>query len=377
MLASLRSRCVSGSTLLHTASFFGAVPVIKTLLSEGLDVNILDYKGATPLHRARDGATVELLLEVGSNIDSVDHDGNTPLHVKCYGESGEATDLECIEKLLMKEAPLNTRNNRDLMPIHCCAMQGRIDAIQALLFFDTAGSIKQSLEMEDEKSPPSLPHLSVANDFLDCAKWLSENKFEFKETETDLLVHKILLEEVPCANRVETIRFLLRNGASVNPTYPGGNTALHITSGLSNAADVLELLLSFDADVDALNDDACTPLFYATQSNNLYAASLLLNHGANVRSRNLQGLTAFDFITDFEEWIESSYFTEEMRARLKAYNLKHARDLVRAISKKVKNQPPLATSQMPSLRRSQPALRAVGPGHVPLFLPPIPKGATR
>lgn len=377
MLASLRSRCVSGSTLLHTASFFGAVPVIKTLLSEGLDVNILDYKGATPLHRARDGATVELLLEVGSNIDSVDHDGNTPLHVKCYGESGEATDLECIEKLLMKEAPLNTRNNRDLMPIHCCAMQGRVDAIQALLFFDTAGSIKQSLETEDEKSPPSLPHLSVANDFLDCAKWLSENKFEFKETETDLLVHKILLEEVPCANRVETIRFLLRNGASVNPTYPGGNTALHITSGLSNAADVLELLLSFDADVDALNDDACTPLFYATQSNNLYAASLLLNHGANVRSRNLQGLTAFDFITDFEEWIESSYFTEEMRARLKAYNLKHARDLVRAISKKVKNQSPLATSQMPSLRRSQPALRAVGPGHVPLFLPPIPKGATR
>lgn len=39
---------------------------------------------------------------------------------------------------------------QDLMPIHCCAMQGRIDAIQALLFFDTAGSIKQSLEMEDE-----------------------------------------------------------------------------------------------------------------------------------------------------------------------------------------------------------------------------------
>ncbi|XP_015750335.1 PREDICTED: ankyrin repeat, PH and SEC7 domain containing protein secG-like [Acropora digitifera] len=149
-LLSLAVRCVSGSTLLHTASFFGAVPVIKTLLSEGLDVNILDYKGLTPLHRARDGATVELLLEVGSNIDSVDHDGNTPLHVKCYGESGEATDLECIEKLLMKEAPLNTRNNRDLMPIHCCAMQGRIDAIQALLFFDTAGSIKQSLETEDE-----------------------------------------------------------------------------------------------------------------------------------------------------------------------------------------------------------------------------------
>ncbi|KAJ7381796.1 hypothetical protein OS493_038977 [Desmophyllum pertusum] len=120
MMASLRSRCVSGSTLLHTASFLWSHP------------------------------SHQLLLEAGSNIDCEDHDGNTPLHVKCYGESGEPTDLECIEKMLMKEAPLNIRNNRDLMPIHCCAMQGRVDAIQALLFFDTEGSIKQNLEMENK-----------------------------------------------------------------------------------------------------------------------------------------------------------------------------------------------------------------------------------
>ena len=36
------------------------------------------------------------------------------------------------------------------MPIHCCSMQGRIDAIQALLFFDTEGNIRQNLEMESE-----------------------------------------------------------------------------------------------------------------------------------------------------------------------------------------------------------------------------------
>ena len=32
----------------------------QTLLSEGVDVNTLDYKGATPLHRAKDAATVEV-----------------------------------------------------------------------------------------------------------------------------------------------------------------------------------------------------------------------------------------------------------------------------------------------------------------------------
>ena len=45
---------------------------------------------------------LQLLLEAGSNIDCEDHDGNTPLHVKCYGESGEPTDLECIEKMVRK-----------------------------------------------------------------------------------------------------------------------------------------------------------------------------------------------------------------------------------------------------------------------------------
>ena len=50
----------------------------------------------------------------------------------------------------------------------------------------------------------------------------------------------------------------------------------------------------------------------------------------------VSGLTAFDFILDYDEWIECGYFSDEIRARLKAYSLKHARDLIRAISKKVK-----------------------------------------
>jgi hypothetical protein len=29
------------------------------------------------------------------------------------------------------------------------------------------------------------------------------------------------------------------------------------------------------------------------------------------------GLTAFDYIVDFEEWIECGYFNEEIKARLK------------------------------------------------------------
>lgn len=62
---------------------------------------------------------------------------------------------------------------QSLMAIHCCAMQGRIDAIQLLLKHDKSDSIRNALESEDSSSPPSLIHLAVANDELSCAKWLA------------------------------------------------------------------------------------------------------------------------------------------------------------------------------------------------------------
>ena len=97
--------------------------------------------------------------------------------------------------------------------------------------------------------------------------------------------------------------------------------ALHYAASMSGSTDVLEMLIAYGADLDFSNEERATPLFFACQANNQLAASILLSHGANVRSRNAQGLTAFDFIMDYDEWIESGYFTDEIRARLKGDDL--------------------------------------------------------
>ena len=54
------SRFINGSTALHTAAYFGIIPIIQELLNTGLDINILDYKGATSLHRAKDTSTMKV-----------------------------------------------------------------------------------------------------------------------------------------------------------------------------------------------------------------------------------------------------------------------------------------------------------------------------
>jgi len=58
-------RCINGSTLLHTAAYFGLIPVVKSLLSHRVDVNLQDYKGATPLHRVRSHECMMVSIELG------------------------------------------------------------------------------------------------------------------------------------------------------------------------------------------------------------------------------------------------------------------------------------------------------------------------
>lgn len=66
-------------------------------------------------------------------------------------------------------------------------------------------------------------------------------------------------------------------------------SALHFAAMIPSNTDVLELLLSHSADIDALNAEHSTPLFFSCQSNNMFAASVLIAHGADFRVRNNKG----------------------------------------------------------------------------------------
>ncbi|XP_028403348.1 uncharacterized protein LOC114526043 isoform X2 [Dendronephthya gigantea] len=350
-LRSLRSRCIQGSTLLHTATHFGVTSLVKMLLKERVNINLADYKGATALHRTKDAETLKVLLEAGADIDAVDDDGNSPLHVMCYGEEGKDAKLDCIEILLRSNPLLTTRNKKGMLAIHCCALQGRVDVIELLLRFDTKQLLRKELCLENQDAPSPL-FLAVANNHMDCGCWFSHNRFSFFDGEADKLLEKIILGELPC-NHLLAVTFLLDHNASAGYVGVEGNTPLHHVAGNPDLSDILQLLMDREADVNALNEDGVTPLFLATQNSCIYNASLLIGKGASMKLKNPQGLTAVDFVTDFEEWINSGFFDEETQARFKAYSLKHSRDLVRAITIKVKGKAPTISESNPSNPNSQ------------------------
>ena len=49
-------------------------------------------------------------------------------------------------------------------------MQGRADVVQLLLKEDRDGLVRKALA-EEEKAPPSVVNLALANDFIECAEW--------------------------------------------------------------------------------------------------------------------------------------------------------------------------------------------------------------
>lgn len=94
----------------------GGVPdeLVIWLVEQGLDINIPDYYGATPLHRqvtmGRD--TVKLLLELVADIGKPNTYGETPLHV-----AAEFFHPKTVKYLLEKGANVNVENDMGRTPL--------------------------------------------------------------------------------------------------------------------------------------------------------------------------------------------------------------------------------------------------------------------
>ena len=105
-----------GRFSLGTPLHMGGVPdeLVIWLVEQGLDINIPDYYGATPLYRqailGRD--TVKLLLELGADIGKPNTYGETPLHV-----AAEFFHPKTVKLLIDKGANVNPKNDRGQTPL--------------------------------------------------------------------------------------------------------------------------------------------------------------------------------------------------------------------------------------------------------------------
>jgi len=105
-----------GRFSLCTPLHMGGVPdeLVIWLVEKGLDINVPDYYGATPLYRqailGRD--TVKLLLELGADIEKPNTYGDTPLHM-----AAEFFRPKTVKFLIDKGANVNVENDMGRTPL--------------------------------------------------------------------------------------------------------------------------------------------------------------------------------------------------------------------------------------------------------------------
>jgi len=136
-----------GRFSLCTPLHMGGVPdeLVIWLIEQGLDINIPDYYGATPLYRqailGRD--TVKLLLELGADIGKPNTYGETPLHV-----AAEFFHPKTVKLLIDKGADVNAKNDMGRTPLASVLMVCR-----GIYIAQTAEIATMLLDAGSKKTP--------------------------------------------------------------------------------------------------------------------------------------------------------------------------------------------------------------------------------
>jgi uncharacterized protein len=119
-----------GRGILHRIDDVDQLPdsLLSTLLQKGVDINLRDGSGDTPLHWAAmlgSSAAIPSFIQNGAKVDIQDHYGNTPLH--------SVYNVECAKILVAHGASLVATNGAGQTPAKAAADNRQPEIYQFLL----------------------------------------------------------------------------------------------------------------------------------------------------------------------------------------------------------------------------------------------------
>lgn len=216
-------------TLLHWAAARGHIELTDLLLAQsGIDINVKDKKGWTPLHLAS-------------------YMGYTSVMIS----------------LLKSGAHLNVKTNDPLTPLHLAVLAGRLKAVQLLLTRTAIDTAKKG-----GGDGQSLIHLAVswlnANDSSVLVYLLAQDAIPDIDIEDD--GGRTALFAASETDAIAIIDVLIQRGARVNVRRKrDGRSPLHIASFFDCRATIKKLLSQPDGDINIQDQQGCTPLHCALE----------------------------------------------------------------------------------------------------------------
>ena len=116
---------------LFWAAHFGNTEIVLALISLGVDVDVQDDEGSTPLHVATvEGhlQTAQVLVMAGARIDIKDYNGFTPLYI-----AARLDNLRIVQMLASHGADINAKDKLGFTPLHAAAFDGNTEVVRELI----------------------------------------------------------------------------------------------------------------------------------------------------------------------------------------------------------------------------------------------------
>ena len=169
----------SGFTPFHLAAKENNIDLIKLLVANGCDVDVVDAdeRQQTPLHKAAMFGHVEsvkLLLENKADANRHDKNGHTPLQTAITYDG----DVEVV-KTLIKKTDLLQEDKNGQNPLHIAVKYHQVDVINLILNLEEGSGLVSKAD-EDGFTPfhlaVSLGHLDTVEIFLNNVKMIDITK---------------------------------------------------------------------------------------------------------------------------------------------------------------------------------------------------------
>ena len=266
---------LEGKTPLIIAVGNSYIDTAKILIENGANINAVDIEGWSALSYVVNNGDIEiakLLLENKAKIK-----GELLLAIKSpIAESR----IDMIKLLIDNKANINYSDDDGFTPLNIAIESGDMELTKFLI---TNGANVNSL-MQDGVS---LIGYAIAQNNMDLLQILIENGANVNYTNGDSWADTPL----KTASRLgldNVVRILLTRNADINAVDMNGNTALH-TAALNSQLSVVKLLLEKNPNLDIQNKVGNTALHLAVISGNIDIVGELVLKGANTRIRNNDG----------------------------------------------------------------------------------------
>lgn len=266
---------LEGKTPLIIAVGNSYIDTAKILIENGADVNAIDFEGWSALSYAVNNGDIEIAKLLLTNKAKIKDE----LLIAIKSPIVESR-INIIKLLIDNKANINYTDEDEFTPLNIAIEIGDMELTKFLI---TNGANVNSL-MQDGVS---LIGYAIAQNNMDLLQILIENGANVNYMGGDSWADTPL----QTASRLgldNVVRILLTRNADINAVDMNGNTALH-TAALNSQLSVVKLLLEKNPNLDIQNKVGNTALHLAVISGNIDIVGELVLKGANTRIRNNDG----------------------------------------------------------------------------------------